>query len=129
LEGANFVSAYDRARISSSLGVRPPETLDEPAAREIAVKQGFGVVLSGSLEPSGGNYRIAVRAVHAVTGDVIATAQGTAADKERVLSEASRLVTVVRKALGDDSSDSAQLFAMASLSATSLEAVRHYALA
>ena len=53
LEGATFVSAYDRARISSSLGVRPPETLDESAAREIAVKQGLDVVLSGSLEPSG----------------------------------------------------------------------------
>ena len=129
LEGADFVSAYDRARVSSSLGVRPPEILDEPAAREIAVKQGLDVVLSGSLEPSGGGYRIAVRAVHAVTGDVIATAQGTAPDKERVLSEASRLVTVVREALGDDTSDSAQLFAMASLSATSLAVVQQYALA
>ena len=67
LEGAGFVSAYDRARVSSSLGVRPSERLDEPAAREIAVKQGLGVVLSGSLDRQGSGYRIAVRAVHAVT--------------------------------------------------------------
>ena len=60
---------------------------------------------------------------------MIATAQGTAADKERVLSEATRLVTAVREALGDDTSDSAQLFAMASLSATSLAVVQQYALA
>ena len=127
LEGAKFVSAYDRARITSSLGMRSPEILDEPAARDIAVKQGLGVVLSGSLEPSGSGYRLALRAIHAVTGEVIATAQGTAADDEHVLSEATQLVTVVRKALGDNTSDSAQLFAMASLSATSLEVLQHYA--
>ena len=36
-------------------------------------------------------------------------------------------MTAVRKALGDDTSDSAQMFAMASLSTTSLEVLRHYA--
>ena len=52
LEGAGFISAYDRSGISRSLGVRPPEKLDERAALELAVKQGLGVVLSGSVEPS-----------------------------------------------------------------------------
>src|SRR4029434_11159062 len=33
LEGASFVTAYDRTRVSSSFGVRPPDILDEPAAR------------------------------------------------------------------------------------------------
>ena len=46
LEGASFISAYDRPRISQ-LGVRPPDKLDEVAARELAVKQGLGVVLAG----------------------------------------------------------------------------------
>ncbi len=32
LEGAGFISAYDRNGIRRSLGVRPPETLDEQAA-------------------------------------------------------------------------------------------------
>ena len=128
LEGAGFISAYDRTRVSS-LGVQPPELLDETAAREIAVKQGLDVVVSGSLDRQGSGYRLSARAVQAVTGNVISSAQGTASDKERVLSEATKLVTVVRQALGDDTSDSAQLFAMASLSATSLDVVRHYAAA
>ena len=38
-------------------------------------------------------------------------------------------MTTVRKALGDEASESAQLFAMASLSATSLDVVRLYAAA
>ncbi len=45
LEGASFISAYDRNAIRRTLGVRPPEQLDEAAARELAVKQGLGVVL------------------------------------------------------------------------------------
>ena len=127
LEGAGFISAYDRTQVSRSLGVRPPEKLDEPAAREIAVKQGLGVVLSGSLDRQGSGYGLSVRAVQAVTGTVIGSVQGTASDKDRVLSEATKLVTAIREALGDDTSDSAQRFAMETLSATSLEAVRDYA--
>jgi tetratricopeptide (TPR) repeat protein len=42
---------------------------------------------------------------------------------------ATRLVTTVRKALGDKTSDSAQLFAMTTLSASSLDVVRLYAAA
>ena len=42
---------------------------------------------------------------------------------------ATRLVTTVRTALGDETSDSEQMLAMGSLSATSLEVVSHYAAA
>ena len=48
----------------------PPEKLDEAAAREIAVKQGLGVVLSGSIDRRGNGYEISVKAVQTVTGEV-----------------------------------------------------------
>ena len=106
----------------------PPEKLDGVAAREIAVKQGAGVVLSGSLERQGGGFTVSVKAAQAVTGTVITTATNKAANKDQVLGVATDLATAVRKALGDrTSSDSAQRFAMDTLSATSLEAVRDYA--
>jgi tetratricopeptide (TPR) repeat protein len=127
LEGAGFISAYDRGAIGRTLGVRPPETLDEQAARELAVKQGLGVVLSGSIGRRGAGYAISVKAAHTITGDVIASETATAATREQVLPVATKLVTEVRQALGDDASDAAQLFGMASLSATSLDVVRHYA--
>ena len=129
LEGASFISAFDRSGISGTLGVRPPEKLDETSAREIAVKQGLGVVLSGSIERQGDGFGISVKAAQTVAGTVIATANGRASNKDQVLSVATRLVTTVRKALGDDTSDSAQLFAMQTLSTTSLEVVRHFAAA
>jgi eukaryotic-like serine/threonine-protein kinase len=127
LEGAGFISAYDRNGIGRSLGVRPPEKLDERAAQEIAVKQGVGVVLSGSLDRQGNAYGVSVKATQAVTGNVITTAKSRASNKDQVLGVVTKLANSVREALGDDVSDADKRFGMETLSATSLEVVRDYA--
>jgi serine/threonine protein kinase/tetratricopeptide (TPR) repeat protein len=127
LEGAGFISAYDRNGIIRTLGVRPPERLDEMAAREIAVREGVGVVMSGSLQRDGDGYTIGVKATRTVTGEVLADAETEADSREEIIEAATQLMTTVRTALGDEASESAQMFAMASLSATSLDVVRHYA--
>jgi len=126
LEGAGFISAYYRNGLGP-LGVRAPERFDEAAARELAVKQGLGVVISGSVTRQGNSYEIALKAAQTVTGATITTAKGRASGKDQVLPETTRLVAAIRKALGDRTSESEQLFAMASLSATSLDVVRLYA--
>jgi eukaryotic-like serine/threonine-protein kinase len=126
LEGASFITAFDRDGIRRQVGAQLPERLDEAGARAIAVKQGLGVVLAGSISPEGSGYRVAVNATQAVTGEVIARNQSWASSKDGVLEVATRLMTRVRSALGDEASSSAQLFAMASLSATSLEVVGHW---
>ena len=130
LEGASFISAFDRAGIGRTLGVPPPEKLDEVTARALAIKQGLGVVLSGSIDGQRSGYEISVKAVQAVTGKVIADAKGKASNKDQLLGVATKLVSAVRNGLGDDASGSASAreFAVA-LSATSLEAVRHHAAA
>jgi eukaryotic-like serine/threonine-protein kinase len=127
LEDAGFISAYDRNGIRRSLGVKPPDALDERAAQEIAVKQGVGVVLSGAVARQGTRYEVSVKATQSVTGALIANASGRAASKEKVLDAAISLVANVREALGDDTSESAQRFATQTFSATSLEVVRSYA--
>ena len=58
LEGASFITAYDRIRLRTTVGVRPPERLDEVTAREIAVKQGLNVIVAGSIDPQGGGYNV-----------------------------------------------------------------------
>src|SRR5688572_29662143 len=126
LEGASFISAYDRNRLRSTVGVRPPERLDETAAREIAVKQGLNVIVAGSIDPQGSGYNLVIKAVQAVTGNVIATSTRRATNKEDVLAATTRLAATVRTALGDETSESDQIFAMTSLSATSLDAIRLY---
>ncbi len=129
LEDASFITAIDRSRIRSTFGVAPPEKFDRVAARELAVKQGLGVVLAGSVGPRGSGYEISVEATQPLTGNVIASVKGRASSKDQVLGAVARLVTGVRKALGDQTSDSAQLLAMKSLSTTSLDVASHYAAA
>jgi serine/threonine protein kinase/Flp pilus assembly protein TadD len=126
LEGASFITAFDRDGLRRQVGAQLPERLDESAARAIAVKQGLGVVLAGSISAEGNGYRVDVNATRAVTGEVISRNQARAAGKDQVLDVATRLITRVRSALGDEASSSAQLFAMASLSATSLDVVAHW---
>ena len=127
LEGAGFISAYDRAGIKRSLDVQLPENLDEPAAQAIAVKEGVGIILAGSIGRQGNGYSVSMKATQAVTGTVITSVSDRAAGKDQVLSVATRLANSVREALGDDTSDETQRFAMDTLSATSPEAVRDYA--
>jgi serine/threonine protein kinase/tetratricopeptide (TPR) repeat protein len=127
LEGAGFISAYDRTQMPA-LGLPPVAgKLEETAARQIALGQGFGVVITGSVERQGDAYKLSFKALQAVTGDTITTAEGRASNKEQVLTATTKLATSVRKALGDDTSESAQRFAMETLNARSLDVVHEYA--
>ena len=128
LEGAGFITAYDRSAVVRSLGLRVPAKLDEPAARQIAVNQGLGVVFSGSLDRQGDGYTLSIKATQAVTGNVIKIAEETASKKDQILLATTKLTAAVRRALGDDTSDSALRFAMETITATSLEAIHEYAL-
>ena len=127
LEGAGFISAYDRNGIRRSLGVTPPDRLDATAGREIAVKQGVGVVLAGTLARDANGYAMTLRAAESVTGDIIAEPSARAGTRQGVLGMATELGNQVRTALGDRTSDSARRFATETLSATSLDVVREYA--
>ena len=129
LEGAGFITAYDRSGIRRTVGATLPEKLDESAARELAVKQGLGIVLSGAIEKQGSGFSVSMKATKTVTGEVIADERARAAASDRVIPAATTLVSSIRKALGDESSDTNPIFAKASLSASSLEVVKHYAAA
>ena len=129
LENATFISAYDRTRINGTLGVRPPDRLDQRAALELAVKHGVNTVLSGSIENQGDGYILSATATQSVSGSRIASATGRAATKDQIIQAAATVATTIRNALGDDTSDSTRLFPATTLSTTSLEVVRDYALA
>jgi eukaryotic-like serine/threonine-protein kinase len=126
LEGAGFINAYNRSRIRPTFGIRPPEQLDGLAARELALKYGLSMVLSGSIDRKDRGYDISVEATQPATGKVVASSRSRASSRDQVLAALTNLVTAVRKALGDETSDSAQLLAMRSLSTTSIEVASHY---
>jgi serine/threonine protein kinase/tetratricopeptide (TPR) repeat protein len=127
LEGSQFVSVYDKAGIRGLLGVRPPEDLNESAAVEIAVRETIGVVLAGAVSQQGGRYEVSLKAVRAVTGEPLVSTTDLAPSKDRVLGVAADLAAEVLDALGDDTSDEARRFAVASWTASSLDVVHQYA--
>ncbi len=126
LDDAGFITAYDRS-VVSRLGVPRPERLDDVAARELAVQQGLGVVLSGAVNPRNGGYTVSMDATETITGEVIASVEDSARGKDDILDVATGLIARVRNAPGDDTSESQQQFAMAAISATSLDVVGLYA--
>src|SRR5579859_5366862 len=132
LEGASFVNAFSRgdARKLAQQLPHPTDKLDEQPARLVAVNQGVGAVVTGELSRRGDKYSISATALDAVSGNVIAKSEATAANKDEVLLAIPNLVAPIRKALGDSTPESVQLAAEAgAFQAGSLEAVHQYGVA
>ena len=129
LEDAKFITAYDRRAISRTLGVRPPDAFDDEAGRTLASNQALGIVLSGSIARRGSEYEVSMKASQAVTGNVILDTTARASTKDDVVGATTRLVSAVRKALGDRAEDSDQMFARITASTKSLDVLRYYAAA
>src|SRR6266446_552117 len=132
LEGASFVNAYSRgsARKLAQKLPHPTDKLDEQAARLIAVSQGLGAVVTGELSRRGDKYSLSATALDAVSGNVIAKAEVTAANKDEVLLAIPKLAGPIRIALGDTTPESVQVEkARGALTAASLEAVHQYGVA
>lgn len=132
LEGASFVNAFNRgtARKLAQQLPHPTDKLDEQPARLVAVSQGIGAVITGELSRRGDQYSVSATALDAQTGNVIAKAEATAESKDALLLTIPKLAAPIRKALGDTTSESAQLQAAGgAFTAASLEAVHQYGLA
>ena len=132
LEGASFINAYNRStarRLASKLPDASGK-LDENAARLVAVNEGIAVVLTGSLSNREGGYALSVKAVDAVTGKTLSSANANAANKDELLLDIPKIVAPIRKALGDATPESVQLEQDAgAFSASSLAAVHQYGIA
>jgi tetratricopeptide (TPR) repeat protein len=129
MEGARFVNAYNRgqARKLARQLPNPTEKLDEQSARLIAMSQGIGDIVTGSLSRRGDGYKLSVEAMDGVSGNSIASAEVTAATKDELLLAVPKLAAPIRKALGDTTPESVQLTAVAgAFTASSLEVVHDY---
>jgi serine/threonine protein kinase/tetratricopeptide (TPR) repeat protein len=132
LEGASFINAYNRSTARQLAGKLPNPTskLDENAARLVAVNEGVAAIVTGSLSSSGNGYTFAVKAIDAVTGKTLASANANAAGKDELLLEVPRVVAPVRQALGDTMPESAQIEKVAgAFTTSSLAAVHQYGVA
>jgi serine/threonine protein kinase/tetratricopeptide (TPR) repeat protein len=131
MEGASFINAYkrqDARKIAAQLELHSA-SLDERAARLVALREGIGTIVSGSIRPDRAGYVLAVRAIAAREGKPIVEREVGVANKAEVLPALGRLAAVVRSALGDTTPEAAQLASLETFTAGSLEAAHEYAAA
>jgi eukaryotic-like serine/threonine-protein kinase len=133
LEQSPFLKVFpdERARETLRLMQRSPdERITRPVAREIARREQLKALLAGSIVRLGQNYVLAIEAINAQTGDVMAREQAEAATKEQVLSSLGAAISRLRQKLGESLS-SVQKFDVPLPRATtgSLDALHAYALA
>jgi eukaryotic-like serine/threonine-protein kinase len=133
LEQSPFLKVFpdERARETLLLMKRSPdERVTRAIAREIARRERLKALLVGSIATLGRNYVLALEAINAETGDVMAREQAEAGSKEQVLTSLGTATSRLREKLGE-SLASIQKYDVALPRATtaSLEALHAYALA
>jgi eukaryotic-like serine/threonine-protein kinase len=131
LEGASFVSTYSRGnahQLAAKLPT-PSQKLDEQTSRVVAVNQGVNAIVTGALNRKGDGYNLAIKALDAVTGKVLAAADVDTPNKDELLLQVPKLAAPIRKALGDTTPESVQVAATQGSFATSnMEAVHYFSL-
>ncbi len=131
LEGASFITAYDRGQAHKIAAQLHPgaSALDEALARLVAEREGVNVVVAGAIARQGDHYSLSTKAVDAVTGRAIAISENAAPDKDAVLRAVDTLAARVRTALGDVTPESVQLTEAETFTSGSLQAAHEYAIA
>jgi tetratricopeptide (TPR) repeat protein/predicted Ser/Thr protein kinase len=131
MEGASFINVYSRgdARKLAKKLPNPSDVLDEQTSRLVAINQGVNAVITGDISRRGDQYDISAIALDAQSGDVLAKAEESVADKQAILSELPKLAAPLRQALGDTTPPSQQFDKVSGgFTAASLEAVHQDAL-
>ena len=103
LEQSPFLKVFpdDRARETLRLMQRSPdERLTRSLAREVARREQAKALFAGSIGTLGRNYVLALEAINAETGDVMAREQTEAASKEQVLTSLGTAASRMREKLG-----------------------------
>lgn len=128
LEGAPFITSYDRGRARKSAEQIKAGTtaLGEDMARLVAQRDGINIIIAGSIGRQGDSYKISARAIDPGTGKSLLQEENVVRSKDEVLTAVGKLSARVRTALGDTTPESSQQ-STETFTAASLEAAQNYA--
>jgi len=133
LEQSPFLRVFPDDRVRDTLRLMeraPDERVTRAVAREIARREQLKALLAGSIASLGRHYVIALEAVSAETGDVMAREQAEAESKEQVLASLGVAATSLRERLGESLASIRQFDVPLPRATTpSLEALHAYSLA
>jgi tetratricopeptide (TPR) repeat protein len=130
LEGASFIKMYDRTRARTLVNEMDPSAngkIKADSAQLLCSREGINVVISASIEPSGGGYVFNVRALDPLSYLALAERSKTIATKSEVFKAADGLVAELRDDLSQIPAETVQALSMETFTATSLEAMKIYA--
>ena len=124
-----FIVSYGRGdarRLAAQL--QPGSVrLDESLARQVAVREGIRVVLAGSIASRAEGYLLSVRVVDAAGGNLLAAREVEAKSRDVVVASIGKAAVSIRKALDDQTPESAQSSALQALTAEPIEAIHQCA--
>jgi Flp pilus assembly protein TadD len=127
IEGASFITNYSRSTAQALANqIKPGAKLDESVVRLIAAREGIKVIMTGVVASRGSGYTLTVKAVDPATGNVLATADASVADKAAVLKGIETVASTLRNGLGDTTPESVRRAAAESVTTASLDALQAY---
>ncbi len=104
LRQSPFLNVLSDERVASTLRMmtKPADTkLTTDVARELCLRAGSKVFVSGSIANIGSDYVVGLKAVNCTTGDVLAQEQVQATGKEKVLDALGQAASKLRTELGE----------------------------
>jgi serine/threonine protein kinase len=104
LEQSPYLRMVSEDRIQQTLGLmgqRSDAKLTSAIAREVCQRTGSAAVLDGSIAEIGAQYQLTVKAVHCANGELLASAETRAADKNHVLDALDKIAAEMRNKLGE----------------------------
>jgi tetratricopeptide (TPR) repeat protein/predicted Ser/Thr protein kinase len=131
LEGASFITLYDRGQARQLAGQMDPQSagrLDKNIALLVSRREGVNIVVQAVIErDKAGAYTIRTRAVDPVSSDVIAENAETIPTKAGVLKAADILAGRLRASLEGVPAESIREASKETFTAASIEAMKAYA--
>ncbi len=122
-----FVSDDDIHDTLRMMGRATDSALSPEIAREVCQRTNATVTFAGSIDQIGTRYALNLRAVECANGNLLASSETEASDKDHVLDSLSKLASDIRGKLGEPLSSVRQYdVPLASVTTPSLQALRCY---
>jgi tetratricopeptide (TPR) repeat protein len=130
LSGSSIMTLVEPSRIQDALGRmgrRPDETLDADLAQEVAIRDGFKAVISGTVGSAGTGYLFVATMQGAESGQVLATFRESAKSPDDVIDAIDKLSQDIREKAGESLRAIKAEEPLENVTTSSLEALRKYA--
>ena len=131
LSQSRVVHLLSQAEVQAALSRMRREAgpvFDPATAREMAIREGAGAVVTGEINRAGSGFVLSAQVVKPDDGSVLAAFRETAADESDVIPAINRLSHAMRQRIGDSFRTLRSQGALAQVTTSSLDALRKYSL-